>query len=180
MVMKPKSRHRAVPFDAPWGRSLIFMTLLGVIVLLGTSLLLLVILPATSGDSPGRWFGLIPALVLLGALPFGIRGYRVWPDRLEVVRYGWVTRISLNDFRTATADPDAMRNSIRTLGNGGLFAFAGRFRNKRLGPYRAFATSPANAVVICFTKRKIVVTPEHPRRFLKALPVAGQSERGAK
>ncbi len=52
-----------------------------------------------------------------------------------------------------------MKGSIRTFGNGGLFCFSGRFRNRKLGSYRAFATDPKLAVVLRFPDKIVVVTP---------------------
>jgi hypothetical protein len=65
--------------------------------------------------------------------------------------------------------PFAMRRSLRSFGNGGLFCFAGLFRNKQLGPYRAFATNPAPTVVLRFARHVIVITPENPEEFVGAL-----------
>ena len=67
------------------------------------------------------------------------------------------------------ADPNAMRGSLRTCGNGGLFCFAGAYWNKRLGSYRAFATDPSRSVVLRFSDRVVVMTPERPAEFVAAV-----------
>jgi hypothetical protein len=66
-------------------------------------------------------------------------------------------------------DPEAMSGSIRLAGNGGLFAFTGLYRSRRLGNYRAFATDPENSVVLTFSERIIVVTPNDPRGFVESI-----------
>jgi hypothetical protein len=59
-----------------------------------------------------------------------------------------------------------MRGSIRVLANGGVFSFTGRFWNRKLGWYRAFATDPSRAVVLRYPKRTIVITPHDPQHFI--------------
>jgi hypothetical protein len=88
---------------------------------------------------------------------------------LLVQRLGWHSELILKNLVSAECDPEAMKRSIRVFGNGGFFCFAGKFRNKRLGVYRAFATAPHLAVVLRFTDRMVVVTPDNPEEFVKAL-----------
>ena len=77
--------------------------------------------------------------------------------------------MNLQDLQTAEIDPEAMNRSIRLFGNGGLFCFAGQFRNKKLGRYRAYATDPKLAVILRFTDKVVVVTPGSPDRFVAQL-----------
>jgi hypothetical protein len=86
-----------------------------------------------------------------------------------VKRAGWKSRIDLHDLQSVEIDRDAMAKSVRLFGNGGLFCFAGLFRNKKLGSYRVFATDPVRAVVLRFTNRTVVVTPHEPENFAAAL-----------
>ena len=70
-----------------------------------------------------------------------------------------------------------MRRSIRTFGNGGLFAFVGRYRNRLIGPYRAYATDLHKTVVLRFTDKTIVITPEEPEKFVQDIsPFTGSAE----
>lgn len=80
--------------------------------------------------------------------------------------------MDLTDLQSVEVDPRAMTKSIRLIGNGGLFCFAGLFKNKHLGKYRAFATNPRNAVVLRFSHRTVVVTPEEPESFAEAIEAA--------
>src|SRR3954464_11996498 len=103
-------------------------------------------------------------MVCGGAL-FTIRGYTVTPDALLVHRLFWTTRLPLAGLQSAQFEPNAMRWSIRTFGNGGLFSFTGWYRNKALGAYRAFVTDPHQTVVLHFPNRTVVVSPSVPAEF---------------
>ena len=59
-----------------------------------------------------------------------------------------------------------MRGSVRVFGNGGLFSITGRFWNRKLGWYRAYATDPSRAVVLRYPKRTVVITPHDPQHFI--------------
>jgi hypothetical protein len=82
-----------------------------------------------------------------------VRGYTVTSDTILVQRLFWTTRLPLAGLQSARFEPEAMRWSIRTFGNGGLFSFTGCFRNKLLGAYRAFVTDPRRAVVLRYSGR---------------------------
>ena len=155
-------------FRAPWSVSLRRVTLLSCAVLLGLAVTVCVTAPAK--DLIPKVITAATAVLLIGATAlFTIRGYRLEGRYLLVDRLLWSTRIPLDDLHAAEVAPDAMRRSIRLWGNGGLFAFAGWFRNRWLGTYRAFATDPARSVVLRFPNRRIVVTPDDPQRFAEVL-----------
>ena len=161
----PFSKHR---FDAPWSKTLIFITVLSCGVAVGIVLLAGFIDPPK--EDWVRW--LVMGLAIVG-LPlsalFGIRGYQLEGRQLLINRPLWNTAIPLDELRETTTDPDAMRGCIRLCGDGGLFSFTGWYRSKRLGTYRAFATDPARSVVLTFPRRTIVVTPADPDAFVQAL-----------
>jgi hypothetical protein len=108
-------------------------------------------------------------VILLVTVFLSVRGYLVERRILHVRRLGWSTRIALGDLVGAEVDPEAMKRSLKLIGNDGLLGIYGTFRNKRLGRYRAFATDRARAVVLRFPTRTLVVTPDDPRRFLDVL-----------
>ena len=111
----------------------------------------------------------LPAVIPVVAIFFMIRGYFVTNQKLLIQRLGWSSEENLKNLLSVEVDPEAMRKSIRVFGNGGLFCFAGRFRNRKLGAYRAYATAPHLAVVLRFTDRVIVVTPGDPSEFASKL-----------
>lgn len=158
-------------FAAPWGVALRIATAFSLVILFGVAGVGMYFDVEPSGlwRASMVW---LPLLVAVAGSLFMIRGYQIEGDTLIVLRLGWRSRIPLQQLEKAEVDPEAMARSIRTFGNGGLFCFAGRFRNKRLGSYRAFATEPALAVVLHFHERKIVVTPERPQAFVAAVTKA--------
>jgi hypothetical protein len=111
----------------------------------------------------------MPLLILMIAALFLIRGYVLTQDTLLVQRLGWNSRLALTGLRSVEVDPQAMAKSIKTFGNGGLFCFAGAFRNKKLGAYRAFATDPKLCVILKYDKRTIIITPENPDHFVSTV-----------
>ncbi|MCA9572726.1 MAG: hypothetical protein KC656_33030, partial [Myxococcales bacterium] len=74
---------------------------------------------------------------------------------------------------SAEHDPTAIRASIRTFGNGGLFSVSGWFANRALGAYRAYLTNTADTVVLRFRDGVVVVSPDAPRDFVAALDPTG-------
>ena len=145
-------------YQAPWSRSLIIMSALGAVVCVGAAVGV-----TWSGRS---WIALLPLTILCGGILFTIRGYSVAPDAILVHRLFWTTRLPLVRLESAQFEPDAMRGSLRTFGNGGLFSFSGFYRNSSLGSYRAFVTDPHRTVVLHFPARTVVVSPSTPDDFV--------------
>ncbi|VGO21707.1 PH domain-containing protein [Pontiella sulfatireligans] len=146
-------------FRAPWGALLTGISG-GVVVLF--------IAIYASGNADGKMMVLFPLLLVL-ALPFIIRGYKVSDGVLIIKRLGWETRFPLDSLRSVAVVPNALRGSIRLCGNGGLFVFAGLYRNKALGKFRAFVNDLNKTVVLCFAERTIVVSPDDPVAFVQAV-----------
>ncbi len=152
-------------FSAPWSTSLRLITLLSTGVLLSLPLFALV---NNVGDMRFEFaivIVLLPVTILVISAFFMIRGYEVRNNVLHIQRLGWRTTLDLVGLESAETDPEAMKGSIRLFGNGGLFCFAGKFRNKKLGSYRAFATDRKLAVVLKFRNKVVVVTPDKPVDF---------------
>lgn len=157
-----------VVFNAPWGSSLKWMTGLSVLLLGGITLTGLLREPR---DGLFWVLGMValPLGILVLCACFMVRSYVVTPETLLVQRLGWSTKLELSSLQSVVVDSHAMKGSIRTFGNGGLFSFSGYFRNKRLGTYRAFATDPTRAVVLRFSDRVIIITPENPEALVAKL-----------
>jgi len=149
-------------FSAPWCLLLKCMTSFCIVFLAGIP-----IIAWFEGD-PETWLTLLPLFLLISGALFLIRGYELRPGELIIKRLGWNSRIDLTDLQSAEADPKAMNKSIRTCGNGGFFCFAGWFRSKKLGNYRAFVTDPKNCVVLKLEKRTVVISPGDPDAFVAA------------
>ena len=160
-------------FQAPWG------TLLKVISI-GVTLLLLGVFGglAFSGRSRSSLTSILylafPLLIIFGSLLFTVRGYILTGDALLIRRLFWNTRIPLETVISVTPDPKAMTGAIRTLGNGGLYGFSGRFRSGKLGSFRAYVTDFKKCVIIETPTRKIVVSPEDPGDFSETVRATGR------
>ena len=111
----------------------------------------------------------VPPAILLVAVLFVVRSYRLQGGTLRVRRLLWTTVIPLPGPLEALHDAQAMRGSMRVFGNGGLFSISGWFRSAALGSYRAFVTDPARAVVLRTPSRVIVISPALPHAFLAHL-----------
>ena len=149
-------------YRAPWSKLLITITSAVSLLCIGMATGFLISQP---GLLP--WGTVIPLVIVVGGALFTIRGYTLTPDALLVHRLFWNTHIPLQDLQSAQVDSHAMDGSIRTFGNGGLFSFSGRYRNKTLGSYRAFVTDMNNTVVLKFPERTVVVSPESPEAFVR-------------
>lgn len=116
------------------------------------------------------WGGAAAWILMVGLFAFGPSGYSFEGPDLLIHRRGWPPfRLSLSGLAGARVSPDAMRRSLRTFGNGGVFGFTGWFHNSRLGRYRAWVTDPKRAVVLEFGDRTVVVSPGRPHLFVDEL-----------
>ena len=151
-------------YSAPWGASLIVISSLVTVLCIGVTLGI-----AWRNLHPFPWWGILPLVVIAGAALFTIRGYTITANVILVHRLLWTTHLPLTDLQSAQFEPEAMRRSMRTFGNGGLFSFTGSFRNKRLGAYRAFVTDPRRTVVLRYPARVVVLSPTAPEEFVRDL-----------
>ena len=151
-------------FKAPWGTLLILVTSFASLLLVVAPLIVTIVNPEREAILSVAIC--LPVLILIGAMFFMIRRYVLTGDALFVRRLFWNSKIDLSGLTTVEFNPEAMSKSIRTFGNGGLFAICGFFRNKTLGSYRAFATDPKKSVVLKFPGKVIVVTPDRPEEFV--------------
>lgn len=160
-----RNQHK---FGAPWSRQLKWLTAIFSAVLV---LIPLIMLRQTPPDAPSVYLVSIwlPLAILALAALFAVRGYIIEGDQLLVVRPLWQTRLTLRGLEEAEADAEAMKGSIRTFGNGGLFGFIGLFRNTKIGRYRAFVTDPAKCVVLRFPERTLVISPDNPQKMVTML-----------
>ena len=158
-------------YDAPWSTSLIVMSSLTTVLCLGISAGAWWEFAAKHQPGPLGWLALLPLVILFGTALFTIRGYTFTPDVILVHRLLWSTTLPRAGLESARVEPDAMRRSLRTFGNGGAFSFTGFYYNKRLGSYRAFVTDPDRAVVLRYATRRVVLSPDMPEDFVHDLAV---------
>lgn len=155
-------------YQAPWGRALIVIS--GLLVVL--SIASVVGLPMLLTDVPqgmaslASW--LLPVIVFC-CLPFVIRGYVITDDAILISRLFWTTRLDLSGLKSAEFSPKAINKSLRACGNGGVFSFTGWYWCKSLGFYRAFVTDLNRTVILRFGTRAVVVSPDDPEGFASEL-----------
>ena len=178
-MKRRRDRAKSNHFGAPWATSVWVITSLSGLMLAGVAV----------GSVIGLanreiWAAVLVPVLLVSILAttalFCVRGYSIEGRTLNIKRLCWTTRLSLEGLRSVETDEDAMRGSMRTCGNGGLFAYTGWFRNKKIGSFRAWVTDPRRSVVLAFDDRKWVVSPDEPRGFVAALDLHGaQRKAGA-
>jgi hypothetical protein len=169
--MNHETDPRIKTYSAPWGTALIVISALVTVVCVGASVGLL--WAATAKHSPflTRPLALLPLALVVGCLPFIVRGYTITADTILIHRLLWDTYLSRIGLQTACVEPNAMRGSLRTWGNGGGFSFTGFYYNKRLRTYRAFVTDLHRTVVLRYSSRTVVLSPAAPADFVRDLGV---------
>ena len=159
-------------YEAPWSTSLIVMSVLTTVVCLGVTVGAWLSIAAKHPPAELDCVALLPLVILFGTALFTIRGYSISSDNILVYRLLWQTALPRAGLESAQFEPEAMRGSIRTFGNGGAFSFTGFYYNKRLGSYRAYVTDPRRAVVLCYANRRVVLSPATPEDFVNDLALA--------
>ncbi|HKU13064.1 MAG TPA: PH domain-containing protein [Steroidobacteraceae bacterium] len=155
-----------IEFGAPWSAGVRTASMLSTAIL-ALGMLAAILAPPLRLTSPlGLLLIGLPLLILVIALIYRVRGYTLTEDAISVQRGVGEIRLPLTGLRSVTGDVDAMRGSLRVFGNGGFFAITGRYWNRKLGWYRAFATDPSRAVVLRYASRTIVITPHDPQHFI--------------
>ena len=111
------------------------------------------------------------ALVVLAVvwLTGRIRCYRVTADELQVGLPLRTVRFPLAGLQSITPDREALRGARRIMGNDGFGAVSGRFRSRRLGPFRVYLTDGEHAVVLRWPDRCLVISPQHHSLFVDTL-----------
>lgn len=106
--------------------------------------------------------------VYAGCLLYSVQGYAIDGDTLCVNRLLWKTKIPLAGLNSVTVEKGAMKRSLRLFGNGGLFAYVGRFRSNTLGSYKAYVTDLNRTVILKVGEKTMVVSPDDPETFARA------------
>ena len=150
-------------FRAPWSRSLKTRTAMGVLLLIAFEVVILLI----DLTQPLRFLiAAVPPFALIASVAQGIRGYVLTEGELQILRWGWITRVPLTDLRDAEGKAGAIQYSIRIFANRGLLAFTGFYWSRELKLFRAFATDDSRSVVLRFERKRVVVSPHDPQQFI--------------
>jgi hypothetical protein len=159
-------------YEAPWSTSLIMMSMLTTVILLGVAVGAWWEAQVGHHPAPLCWVAILPLGILFGCALCTVRGYSISSDSILVHRLLWSTVLPRVGLESAQVEPDAMRGSIRTFGNGGAFSFTGFYYNKRLRSYRAYVTDPRRCVVLRYATRRVVLSPATPEDFVADLAIA--------
>ena len=162
-------------YNAPWCTGLIVVSTLFTVFMLGLSVSAWWYAFVKQPPIPLRWSALLPLVILFSGVLFTIRGYTITPDAILVHRLLWDTRLPRHGLESAILDPKALRWSLRTFGNGGVFSVSGFFWNKRLRSFRALLTDPKRAVILRYANRRVVLSPDAPEEFIQDLSIAKPS-----
>jgi hypothetical protein len=156
-------------YGAPWSRELMVMSAVG----------LLTLVPATAYvfHQGGLIVGTLLATLTVVVISTTVRGYDIAADQLRIRRLFWSTRWPLTPATKATVRPGVMACSWRLWGNGGFFAFSGRFSNSELGRYHAFVTDFDRTVVLHTSNGPLVVSPDDPGQFASTIDALTQPAR---
>ncbi len=138
----------------------------------------LLVLYVSSFDSGNFHIALIvfPVVIMAtyaGSYLFRITAYELTNDQLIIHRPFKNKIIELSEIHKAELLPkEALKWTIRTFGNGGLFGFYGKFSNTKLGGMTWYATRRNNMLLLRMKDgKKIVITPDETQQFIETLTV---------
>jgi len=109
---------------------------------------------------------IVPPLILLGCYWYRVTGYQVDANRITINRLASDVDIPLGKVESIDFDPEAMKRSLKSFGNGGVFGFYGKFWNRKYGRYRAYVTDLNKVVVIRAGGTIYMLSPEQPEKFI--------------
>ncbi len=161
--------NRMKHYNAPWSRTLTLASVLFTIVLLSITLAGWRGIVSLQLSTTEFWLSILPLSIVVGAALFMVRGYSITNDGILIHRLFWDTKLSRQGLQSAAMEPGALRGTLRTFGNSGLFGFTGWYQSSRLGSFRAFATDGSRTVVLRYAEKTIVITPDQPDLFVQEL-----------
>lgn len=162
-----------IEFAAPIGVRVRFVTLIVLAVLAAVAVFNVAWAWGRPSAARGLWpmvLAPLAGLILTGAVALFSRvcGYRLVERDLQVVRLGRINRYPLEGLTAVESDRAALQGAWKKLGNDGLGAITGRFSSRKLGPFVALVTDPAQAVILRWPDRCLVVSPDRTGYFVEA------------
>jgi hypothetical protein len=156
-------------YKASWGKLLVTMSIIATAIIISVPIVGLTVSRLEEGPGYNIYWLIsmvaLPIVLIDVTLLFIVKGFEITPDKLLIQRLLWKTEIDLTNLVNVEIDPDALKGSIRTFGNGGLYSFTGWFKSGRLGSFKAYVTQLQNCVVLRFTDKVIVISPDNPQQF---------------
>lgn len=120
-------------YAAPWDTGLLTTTILTTALCAAIGIFLILYgrrikrISSPSG-SICQSLGILEIGIVIAFALFTVRGYTVTPEKIQVHRLLWKTDLPFGGLQSVEAEPNAMRGSKRTAGNGGFFAYSGQWK----------------------------------------------------
>lgn len=140
-------------YRAPWGKEVRTTTAL---------LLTLLIVSMVVAQGIGLFF--LVATIIASYL-FYIRGYSLQNGKLVIHGLLWSRTYNLTELHDAQAHPYVLTEARRQGLPGGLFSHMGYYCSPTRGRILSLATHAANTVLLDFSGKQIVISPEDPEAF---------------
>ncbi len=168
-------------YKAEWSTGLITSTTVIMIVLL--SGMILALKTCMAHNPVVRMLGILIEASMIGMVIFSYllspRGYTIDKANLTVVR--WLNPVVIPLVSISKMEPATdklLDDSIRLLGNHGLWGCYGKYRSSKLGTYYLYARNLKHLILLDSEKR-YVIAPEKPQEFLQDLNKAVAAARGS-
>jgi hypothetical protein len=156
-----------VRYRAPWGTSVVVLTVLV------TAGMLAVTAVAVRSAPSSVWplLALVP-LSLVWAWAYSPTGYRIENGELLIERPAGELRVGLRQLRDVQLDP-RLGFAIRVFGDGGLFGGWGWFWSRRIGWFQVSVRRGRPNVLVRTSLRTVLVAPDRPEEFIREIERAG-------
>jgi len=151
-------------------------TLLVGLLLLAGGILMLVLAWQSRGRGPASYAllssGALTLLLFFGSAAFRIRSYEITPANL-VINFGLGRKLfPWSGLQDARIVEKPFAGGRRELGIGGLWCMYGLFSSPACGKFSAYAGSTASGVLLTWSDKKVLVTPDNPSLFLQSARAA--------
>lgn len=106
-----------------------------------------------------------------GAYLFSPLGITINSTEITINRKIKPVVISFNDIKTVRKlEPSDMKGAIRTMGNGGLWGYTGKYYNRKMGSMTFYCSQRENYILIELTSgKKVIITPDEPNELIAEL-----------
>jgi len=147
------------------------ITLLISVLIIGVSSHML-LLSTKKGITPGiKIFLIVVSMATLSVYFISFllapRGYEITDDHITIKRPFCEVCLSLKTIREISlVQENMLKDSVRIIGNHGLFGYYGRYQNDALGKYLLYATRMSGLVMIK-TDEIYIITPDNPEQFVQ-------------
>jgi hypothetical protein len=158
----------SVPFH--WGTDVLVVTILTLVVLVGTVWFTLVIV--SEWPDQALWLKYLLMVIVIGTIVIGscyapIR-LKANGDKITIRLLLVLREVPLSEvIEVRQISKFDVSGSIRTFGSGGLFGYLGRFKNNKLGSYTMYATEWNNLVLVRTNNKKYVISCTKAQDFVE-------------